>query len=149
MFLLPRFSQCPLLPSFTVYLLPRSRHPLCCHHLYPPPETHWQWGEELHRANFLSAAQHWHSFNYCWDRGGRQGLSELKSGSVFFSRCPRGWQRGIWYLSYSIASIWASADSWRLAFFVAVQRDLVTIWPEYWTLIFPFILAHWHTHLNQ
>lgn len=48
----------------------------------------------LHRANFLSAAHHWHSFNYCRDRGGRHGLSALKPRSVWsLSCCPRGCRR--------------------------------------------------------
>lgn len=136
----------------------------------PPPGKPWQQRQELRRANFLSAAHRWHSFNYCRDRGGRQGLSQLKPGSVWsLYCCPRGWGWGWWwrwvgggevggvgggwYLSYSIASIRASADNRRLAFFVAVLRGSLAIWPEYWMNSFDFFFClsfstHTHTHLT-
>lgn len=63
-----------------------------------------------------------------------------------------GWGGG-WYLSYSIASIRASADNRRLAFFVAVLRGSLAIWPEYWMNSFDFFFClsfstHTHTHLT-
>ena len=53
---------------------------------------------------------------------------------------------GRWYLSYSIAAIWAGADNYRLPFFVAVLRGLAAIWPEYGMNAFEFFFLSFSTH---
>lgn len=45
--------------------------------LHASCENRWQQRQKLHRANFLSAAQRWHPFNYCRNKGGRHGLPQL------------------------------------------------------------------------
>lgn len=82
----PGLSRCVTLPCLFPPLSPENR----------TVTASW-------RSNFLSAAHRRRSFNYCWDAGGRQGLSEHDSGG------------GGWDLSFSLASIMALADNCRLA----------------------------------
>jgi len=90
LFLFSHFSQCPHASSFILSFISQ---PLLS--LLPPPVPaswkYWHQTQKLCRANFLSAAHHRHSFNYCRDReaGPVRALARI---SVVPSnpRCPRG-----------------------------------------------------------
>lgn len=79
------------------------------------------------------ATHRWRSFNYCWDAGGRQGLSEHDFV------CGGG------DLSFSLASIMASADNCTLA----SSARLESLWWKsrgiVWISIFAVSVSHTHT----